>query len=541
MAKQTGKISELYKTEDCWAIWLGLLIIFVAMAFFWSGSTIKEIAITPGKWSDLSALWSDLVKNFVPYLIIFLGFGLVFTISMAIMGHDIKEYISGYIIIFLGSLAIFYLASSKMMKDAHLGAPLLALVIGLIIGNVKKMPRWFQTSMRTEYYIKTGIVLLGATLPFTLIISAGPIAFVQATIISVTTWLTIYLAATRIFGLEPRFGAVLGTGGAVCGVSAAIAVGGAVKAKKDHIAITIGIVSIWAIVMILSLVVITKVMIPPPEKLAVTPDTIGTITPGEAGAWVGTSEFADAAGFAVVAEIASEYGESAIHTFTLMKVIGRDIWVGIWAFVLSIVSVIFWEEKEGQKAVRPGVIWERFPKFVLGFFVASIIISIIAASGPKLHVGEAKLKGVLKTHVTKETYNADFSEYKVPVQLADKFAISSERGTITFQGKMSFDELDMLLASTTTKDQKTALKQLYYKSDWFESVLKSKAIAPIKNLRSWCFVFCFLCIGLSTRIKDLLVFGMKPFWAFTIGVMVNLPLGFILSTYVFSEYWKAIR
>jgi hypothetical protein len=268
MAKQTGKISELYKTEDCWAIWLGLLIIFVAMAFFWSGTTIKEIAITPGKWSDLAGLWSDLVKHFVPYLIIFLGFGLVFTISMAVMGHNIKEYISGYTIIFLGSLAIFYLASSKMMKDAHLGAPLLALVIGLIIGNLKKMPRWFQTSMRTEYYIKTGIVLLGATLPFTLIITAGPIAFVQATIISITTWLTIYLAATKLFGLEPRFGAVLGTGGAVCGVSAAIAVGGAVKAKKDHIAITIGIVSIWAIVMILCLVVITKIMIPPPDKLA---------------------------------------------------------------------------------------------------------------------------------------------------------------------------------------------------------------------------------------------------------------------------------
>ncbi|MBW1671783.1 MAG: putative sulfate exporter family transporter, partial [Deltaproteobacteria bacterium] len=91
MAKQAGKISELYKTEDCWAIWLGLLIIFVAMAFFWSGTTIKGIAITPGKWSDLAGLWSDLVKHFVPYIIIFLGFGLVFTISMAVMGHNIKE------------------------------------------------------------------------------------------------------------------------------------------------------------------------------------------------------------------------------------------------------------------------------------------------------------------------------------------------------------------------------------------------------------------------------------------------------------------
>jgi len=95
MEKKSGTLYELYKTEDYWAVWLGLLIIFVAMAAFWNGTTIKGIAITPGRWSDLGGLWSDLVKHFFPYLIIFLGFGLVFTISMAIMGHNIKEYIPG--------------------------------------------------------------------------------------------------------------------------------------------------------------------------------------------------------------------------------------------------------------------------------------------------------------------------------------------------------------------------------------------------------------------------------------------------------------
>ncbi len=118
-------------------------------------------------------------------------------------------------------------------------------------------------------------------------------AFLQATIVSVTTWLTIYFAATRLFGLEKQFGAVLGAGGAVCGVSASIAVGGAVKAKKDHIAISIAVVSVWAIVMILILSVVLKFMVP------------AVISPGEAGAWTGTSEFADAAGFAVVAELSA--------------------------------------------------------------------------------------------------------------------------------------------------------------------------------------------------------------------------------------------
>jgi hypothetical protein len=62
----------------------------------------------------------------------------------------------------------------------------------------------------------------------------------------------------------------------------------------------------------------------------------------------------------------------------------------------------------------------------------------------------------------------------------------------------------------------------------------------ITKLPSWAFVVCFLSIGLSTRFRDLMTFGLKPFWAFTIGVIVNVPLGYFLSTVVFSKYWSAI-
>ena len=88
-----------------------------------------------------------------------------------------------------GGDLLVYLAGSSWMKKAHLGAPLLALIVGLLLGNVIRLPEWFKTSLRTEYYIKTGIVLLGATLPLTLIFRAGWVAFLQATIVSVGTWL----------------------------------------------------------------------------------------------------------------------------------------------------------------------------------------------------------------------------------------------------------------------------------------------------------------------------------------------------------------
>jgi hypothetical protein len=225
------ELRKLWKTEDYWAVWLGLGVVVLAPIVFWAGSSISSWAVTPGSWSDLGTLASDFAQHLSGYLVVFLLFGVVFTISMAIMGRNVNQYIPGYVILFVGSLAVFYLAGWSIMKKAHLGAPLLALLVGLVIGNLKRIPEWFETSLRTEYYIKAGIVLLGATLPMTLIVTAGPYAFIQATVVSVGTWLTIFLAATKLFKLEPQFGAVLGAEGAVCGVSASIAVGGVVDQR----------------------------------------------------------------------------------------------------------------------------------------------------------------------------------------------------------------------------------------------------------------------------------------------------------------------
>ncbi len=519
-------LEKLWKTEDWWSVWLGLGIVMTAIVALWMGVSIKSWAVLPGKFTGFGQVWADMAKNYRGYLTIFLVLGIIFSVSMKIMGHKLKEFIPGFVILFIGSLIIFYLASWKLMEDFNMEAPLLALIIGLLISNIFKIPEWLKVSLRTEYYIKTGIVLLGATLPFTLIIKAGPIAMIQATIVSVVTWLTIYLAATKIFKLEPQFGAVLGAGGAVCGVSASIAVGGAVKAKKEHISISIAVVTIWAIIMIFALTFVLKQLVP------------DVIAPGVAGAIIGTSEFADAAGFAVAAELATRFGESPIHTFTLMKVIGRDIWIGIWCLILAFVSVMFWEKgTENKKStVSAGIIWERFPKFVLGFLTASIIVSIVSTMTPPDYKGKAAWEGKFKG----KEYKADFSGFPVPQEFADRLTIDETKKTLAFKGPMSGDELKKLIGKTTRPDQNNALSQLAASSSWFDSVLNPDVISPIKKLRSWAFVLCFLCIGLSTRFSEMLIFGMKPFWAFTCGVIVNVPLGVVLSTFVFVDYWIKI-
>jgi len=395
----------LWKTEDWWAVWLAFLVIIMALIAYYSGSTLKPLAVYPVKWSRPGVILNHFATNIGRYLLNF-GFWLVvFVISSRILGFKIKEFAPSFIFVYLASIIIAALSSNEVAHRYNLEAPLMALILGLLIGNFVRLPKWMDTGFRVEYYIKTGIVLLGATLPFTLIIYAGPVAFFQATVIAVATFLTIYLVATKILDMDRRFGAVLGAGGAVCGVSASIAMAAAVKAKKEHVAMGITCVIVAAIVMIFVLPIIGKIF---------------DLHPGIIGAWVGTSEFADAAGFAAAAQYGLMYQQThgfgadvAIWAFTLLKVIGRDMWIGLWAFIMSVIAVTRWEASE--TGAKPSLleVWWRFPKFVLGFFLASAIMTVFTAAVP-LDIYLHKMKPLLISPIkTMRTWTFIFTFFSI--------------------------------------------------------------------------------------------------------------------------------
>ena len=359
--------SKWYKKEDYWAIVIGLgLIGFVTLAFF-AGSIgmFKTMAVSIGGWSsDLAKLTAGLSKSSFGLITLLAFFLLVYSLGVKAMGQSVAKFSKGFTALFLFSVLISVLGANQYSKDWQLETPVLALLVGLIVGNVFKLPEWFHAGLRTELYVKTGIVLMGATLPLTLILQAGPVAILQAAIVSIITFGSIYFAATKLFRLDPRFGATLAAGGSICGVSAAIAIGGACRAEKEHVSVSITMVIIWAVAMIFLLPLWAKLL---------------GLDPGPAGAWIGTSEFADAAGFAAAEAIGDE---RAVKAFTLMKVIGRDMFVGVWALLVAVLSVTVWENKSKAEAEKIDVaeIWRRFPKFILGFFAASVFVSFIIAS-----------------------------------------------------------------------------------------------------------------------------------------------------------------
>ena len=362
---------ELYLKEDWWAIYLGFGLVVVGYLFFAAGSSIKWIAIEPAKWNNFSQLGNHFAAHISQYLAQFIVWGIIFSISLKALKFKLSEFLPSFLFIYVFSILISMVGAWSQAHRYNLEPPLVALVLGMLIANVIGLPRWMDAGFRVEYYIKTGIVLLGATLPFTLIMWAGPVAIVQAAIVSVVTFMVIYYLGRKL-GLDRRLCATLGAGGAVCGVSGSIAIAGAVGAKKEHAPIAITMVILWAIVMIFFLPLVSRAL---------------HLSTGVAGAWIGTSEFADAAGFAA----AQAYGNLAGHVpgitgtadgsvwaFTLMKVVGRDMWIGIWAFILAIVATTRWEVKEGAKP-KASEIWWRFPKFIIGFALASIFVTVVSS------------------------------------------------------------------------------------------------------------------------------------------------------------------
>jgi uncharacterized membrane protein YadS len=364
--------SSFWRKDDSWAVAAGLLLVALAYALFASGGSLAWLAVTPPKWDQFAQIGAHFAAAWPRYLALgALWFALVIP-SLAALGLPIARTAPAFLLIYVLSVLIYALGQWSTAIRYNLEPPLVALFLGLLISNTGLLPRALDAGFRVEYYIKLGVVLLGATLPFMLIVWAGPVALLQAGIVSIVTFGVIF-AAARAFGLDPRFAAVLGAGGAVCGVSAAIAISAAVGARRQDAALTISIVVLWAIVMIFVL----------PFAAA----GLG-LPAGVGGAWIGTSEFADAAGLAAAqafGNIAAHVpgalpgaADQAVAAFTLMKVIGRDIWIGIWAVALSVAAITWWDDTGIRGTAGAGEIWRRFPKFVLGFLAASILVTLVA-------------------------------------------------------------------------------------------------------------------------------------------------------------------
>ena len=225
------------------------------------------------------------------------------------------------------------------MKLTNEGGYIFALIAGLIIANF--LPRFAEAikdAVRPELYIKVAIVILGGFFAVTAagklslassLILRGVAAIVEAYLIY---WAVVYFIARKWFGFSREWAAPLASGISICGVSAAIAIGGAIRARPVVPVLVSSLVVIFAVVEVLILPFVAQAFL--------------AHEPLVAGAWMGlavkTDGAAVAAGGITESLILAKNAAEGVHyqpgwilgTAATIKVF-IDIFIGIWAFVLG--------------------------------------------------------------------------------------------------------------------------------------------------------------------------------------------------------------
>jgi uncharacterized membrane protein YadS len=393
--------------EDWLSFWLGMVVFVLGLGYFF-GLDLLGWGIKTNVWMDITkalAPVSDTFKGIPGLTSLFLTylFMLVLTeMGAAVMGVRVGKFILAFTVVFwisyicwlLGHFAYIAATPDALKKygigwSMHLTGEagfIVALIVGLIIGNFfPDFADSLKEATRPELYIKTAIVILGAGLGVksaeaiglaSAVLFRGLCAIVEAYLIY---WAVVYWISRKYFKFSREWAAPLASGISICGVSAAIATGGAIRSRP--------VVPI----MVSSLVVIFAVV-----ELIILPFVAQTFLwhePMVAGAWMGLAVKTDGAAVASGAVVdalirAKALGEAGINykdgwmlmTATTVKVF-IDIFIGVWAFILAIIWCAVIECKPGER-VRPGQIWERFPKFVIGYVLTFAIMLLLCLGNP---------------------------------------------------------------------------------------------------------------------------------------------------------------
>ena len=275
-------------------------------------------------------------------------------IGFALIGGKVGAFLIAFPVVFILAWIARMLAGNGLFVEYGVEYVIFALFLGLLISNTIGTPKWLMPAVQTEYYIKTGLVILGAGLLFMEVVQAGALGIIQAVLVVLVVWYVCFWIARKL-RVDDEFGAMLSTAVSICGVSAAIAACGAIQGDKKKLSYVTSLVLIVAVPMM--------IIMPWVVKAFQIPDIV-------AGAWMGGTLDTSASVVAAGALIS----DAAMKTGVIVK-FSQNALIGVAAFIL----VVWWTYKGSAKsgASKPsaGIIWERFPKFVLGFLVASFLFS----------------------------------------------------------------------------------------------------------------------------------------------------------------------
>jgi uncharacterized integral membrane protein (TIGR00698 family) len=401
--------------EDWSVVLLGTLIIILSIS-----GLILEVP-TFG-WSNSSELFGKVlsVGNLSLISIQLIYVSIIAALGAFLTAKPIRHFLFGFPLVYLITIIALILAGNSQLKAINLEAVIFSLGLGLVISNFFKLPEWLRASLSTELFVKIGLVLLGTSVIFSDVLKAGSLGLIQALAVVLSVWYFAFWLCRKL-RIDDELTMMISSAVSICGVSAAIATSGAIKGDSKKLSYVISMVLITAIPMMIFMPMIAKYF-----------DLSQEVT----GAWLGGS--IDTTG-AVVAS-GSLVGETALKISTIVK-FSQNVLLGLAAFAISVYWTYTKHPKSNEPDGKPGIkiIWQRFPKFVLGFLAASLLFSFVLS--PEL---SASVKGSLK-NLQGLWFALAFTSIGLETNFADLFNKQSKKPFYAFLIAQGFNVIVTLI------------------------------------------------------------------------------------------------
>ncbi len=333
-----SKFLSRFKTEDWVIVLAGAALLTLSLLFPSFMPKLPKVLSSQADWTNAGVMYLLLTA-------ITIGCNLI-------LKRQIQGVITSLFGIFVLALAAQLIAEIPFVKGLGVEVVFFSVLLGLIISNCFRIPEWLKPAIQSEFYIKIGIVCLGSTILIGDVLKSGAYGFAQSLIVVFVVWNFTYRLARRM-KVDEELGTMLSSAVSICGVSAAIATCGVIKGDNKKLSSVISLVLVCAIPMMYIMPYLAQLM---------------GLSPEVSGAWLGGT--IDTTG--AVAASGTMLGDVAAQTAIIVKS-SQNVLLGVAAFLISLV----WTYKGKEKDEKPtiGVIWDRFPKFVVGFIVASLVFS----------------------------------------------------------------------------------------------------------------------------------------------------------------------
>lgn len=371
-------------------------------------------------WPDSDALINKVFAlDNIGHAFIVFGFMFLMVLFAGLLsGKRFKSMLYSFPVVFLLTLLAMVVGGNKFLKDWGFETVIFSLLLGLFISNVFSIPTWLKESLSSELFVKIGLVLLGTNVLFDDLLEAGSLGLIQSCVVVFVVWNFCFWLCRKM-KIDKEMALMLSSAVSICGVSAAVATAGAIRGDKKKLSYVVSLVLIVAVPMIILMPLLAK-MLGLPEAMA--------------GAWIGGT--IDTTG--AVAATGAIYGEEALKISTIVK-FSQNVLLGIAAFAIS----IYWaySKKEVSEEDKPTlkVIWERFPKFVLGFVAASLVFSFFV--GPEIVTGS---KSILK-NIQGLWFALAFTSIGLETNFRSFITKENQRSTLAFLGAQVFNVIFTLI------------------------------------------------------------------------------------------------